>query len=328
MFKSNNDKKTGYGKIAVLAGGPSSEREISIKSGRAVYEALKRKNLDVFFLDAGTDAREKLKNAGFDIIFIALHGRFGEDGTIQAMIEELGIPYTGSGVHASRLAMNKVASREVFSASGMKVPRYQVANKGKDLRGIPRGFKTPFVVKPQSEGSSIGLTIVRDKADFEKALKKAFVYHENALVEEYIHGRELTVGILENKALPVIEIVTKNQVYDYEAKYENETTKYIVPANLSENDKKAAETAALKAHSLLGCRDFSRVDMRMDDKGDVFVLEVNTIPGMTSVSLLPKAARAANISFEDLCMRLIELAHKRGEARNGEKQVEQKEQLQ
>ncbi|NQU95753.1 MAG: D-alanine--D-alanine ligase [Candidatus Omnitrophica bacterium] len=328
MFKPNNAKKTGYGRIAVLAGGPSSEREISIKSGRAVYEALKRKNQDVFFLDVGTDVLEKLKNAGFDIAFIALHGRFGEDGTVQAMLEELKIPYTGSGVHASRLAMDKVASRKVFSASGIKVPRYQVANKNEDLRGILKGFKTPFVVKPQSEGSSIGLTIVRDKARLEEALRKAFLYHENALVGEYIHGRELTVGILENKALPVIEIVAKNQVYDYEAKYENKATEYIVPANLSENEKRAAQAAALKAHSLLGCRDFSRVDMRMNDKGDVFVLEVNTIPGMTKRSLLPKAALAENINFEDLCMKLTELAHKRGEVKNGEKQVEQKEQLQ
>jgi len=328
LFKPNNAKKTGYGRIAVLAGGPSSEREISIKSGRAVYEALKRKNQDVFFLDVGTDVLEKLKNAGFDIAFIALHGRFGEDGTVQAMLEELKIPYTGSGVHASRLAMDKVASRKVFSASGIKVPRYQVANKNEDLRGILKGFKTPFVVKPQSEGSSIGLTIVRDKARLEEALRKAFLYHENALVGEYIHGRELTVGILENKALPVIEIVAKNQVYDYEAKYENKATEYIVPANLSENEKRAAQAAALKAHSLLGCRDFSRVDMRMNDKGDVFVLEVNTIPGMTKRSLLPKAALAENINFEDLCMKLTELAHKRGEVKNGEKQVEQKEQLQ
>ena len=311
----------------MLAGGPSSEREISLKSGRAVYEALKRKDQDVVFLDVATDARERLENADFNIVFLALHGRFGEDGTIQAMLEELDIPYTGSGVSASRLAMDKIASRELFLASGLKVPRYQVADKDKDPSSISESFETPFVVKPQSEGSSIGLTIVRNKERLEQALQRAFAYDKKALIEEYIHGRELTVGIFENVALPVIEIVTKNQVYDYDAKYKNGETRYVVPADLKENEKKATQVSALKAHCLLGCRDFSRVDMRMDDKGNIFVLEVNTIPGMTERSLLPKAALAASVTFDDLCIKLVDLAYKRRGKGNGKKQLEQKKQL-
>lgn len=300
-----------YGKIAVFAGGLSSEREISLKSGRAVYEALKKRNQDVSLVDIGNDVPGALRNTDADIVFIALHGRFGEDGTVQSILEEARISYTGSGVAASQLAIDKIASRELFLKSGLKAPSYKLLRTGAGIQDACHEFETPFVIKPQREGSSIGLSIVSDKAHMDTALDMAFGYGETAIVEEYIHGRELTVGILEERALPVVEIVTEHNVYDFKAKYLDEGTRYIVPARLEGNDFRAAQDIALRAHRILGCRDFSRVDMRMDYDGNIYVLEINTIPGMTERSLLPKAAMATGIGFEDLCMRLIDLAHKR-----------------
>ncbi|UCD55532.1 MAG: D-alanine--D-alanine ligase [Candidatus Omnitrophota bacterium] len=307
-----------YGKIAVLAGGPSSEREISLKSGRAVYEALKRKKQDVDFVDADNDFCEKLKSIGADVVFIALHGKFGEDGSVQAILEELNLPYTGSEIKSSRLAIDKAASREVFLTSGLKVPRYKIIKRDTEIRDILEEFEKPFVVKPQYEGSSIGLSIVGDSAGVDAALNTAFSYSDRVIVEEYIHGREFTVGVLEERPLPVIEIETRHDVYDFNAKYMDEETKYIVPAILGEDEYRDVQRYALKAHQALGCRDFSRVDMRTGRHGEMYILEVNTIPGMTERSLLPKAALAVGISFGDLCMKLVDLACKRRRAENGE----------
>ena len=309
-----------YGKIAVLAGGPSSEREISLKSGRAVYEALKRKNQDVDFIDVDNNFCEKLKDIGADVAFIALHGKFGEDGSVQAMLEGLNLPYTGSEIKSSRLALDKVASRELFSTNGLKVPRYKIVKRNTEIRDVLEEFEKPFVVKPQHEGSSIGLSIVGDRRTcVDAALNMAFGYGDRVIVEEYIHGREFTVGVLEERPLPIIEIETKHNVYDFDAKYMDEETKYIVPAILGEDEYRDVQRYALKAHQILGCRDFSRVDMRMGPQGDVYILEVNTIPGMTERSLLPKAALAVGISFEDFCMKLVDLACKRKGTRNGKK---------
>jgi D-alanine-D-alanine ligase len=305
-----------YGKIAVFAGGPSAERDISLKSGRAVYEALKRRDedTDLFELNPGFD--KKLNQFEGAVVFLALHGRFGEDGTIQAILEERNIPYTGSGVRASRLAMDKIASRELFLAGGLKAPGYRMITEPAAIEKVAKEFETPFVVKPRHEGSSIGLSIVRDSSEIKPAVEKAFGYDENVIVEEYIHGRELTVGILEDSPLPVIEIATKHNVYDFDAKYADLDTKYILPAELDGEAYKRSQDAALKAHRLLGCRDFSRVDMRMDKAGEVYVLEVNTIPGLTERSLLPKAARASGVNFEDLCVKLVDLAYNRKGKRN------------
>jgi D-alanine-D-alanine ligase len=307
-----------YGKIAVVAGGPSSEREISLRSGKAVYEALKKRKGAVDFLDVGSDFRERLGELEGAVVFLALHGRFGEDGTVQDMLEREGIPYTGSGVKASRLAMDKIISRELFLANGLKAPAFSVAGKDTDAVNIAKGFKIPFVIKPRYEGSSIGLSIIRDKKEMAPALKKAFAYGDEVLVEEYIHGRELTVGILEDEPLPVIEIATRHGVYDFDAKYFDGDTRYILPAELPEDDYNRTQECGLRAYQALGCRDFSRVDMRMDKSGEAYVLEVNTIPGMTERSLLPKAAEASGIGFEDLCVKLIDLADKRRK-RHGKK---------
>jgi len=296
------------GKIGVLAGGPSNEREISLRSGRAVHAGLVQKGLDAVLLDVRDDIYDVLERNSIDMAFIALHGRFGEDGTVQKILEDMKIPYTGSGPEASKAALDKVLTKAVFESSGIPTPRYRILEKG--VSGIEDccdlGF--PMVVKPHLEGSSIGLSMVDDRAGFSGAVDKAFEYGEFALVEEYINGRELTVGILDDEPLPVIEIVTKDNIYDYKAKYADPETRYLVPAPVDEDTAGKAQALAKRSHLALGCRCFSRVDMMMDSSSRLFVLEANTIPGMTERSLLPKAAQAIGLSFGDLCIKLIENA--------------------
>ncbi|MFA5146090.1 MAG: D-alanine--D-alanine ligase [Candidatus Omnitrophota bacterium] len=300
-----------FGRIGVLAGGPSNEREISLRSGRAVCEALSKEGCDAIFLDVRESVCDIIERSQIDIAFIALHGRFGEDGTVQKILEDAGIPYTGSGVKASRTALDKVASKEVFLKKGIPTPQYAVMSKGKSRAGTVRLPGFPVVVKPRFEGSSIGLSIVREEASLSEALARAFEYGENAVVEEYIDGRELTVGILDDRPLPVIEVVPKNRVYDYSAKYKDPETLYKVPAPVGKSVYGRAQELGEAAHRALGCRCFSRVDMMADRGGELFVLEVNTIPGMTERSLLPKAAMTSGLEFGKLCIRLVEDALKR-----------------
>lgn len=295
-----------FGKIGVLAGGPSNEREISLKSGKAVHEALVGEGYDAILLDVKNDICDIISRSGVSTVFIALHGRFGEDGTVQRMLEDMGVPYTGSAPEASRLALDKIASKEAFKKGGIPSPRSLVSEKGSFDAKACESLGWPVVVKPQFEGSSIGLSIAQDEGSLIKAVEKAFEYDDKILIEEYIRGRELTVGILGDKALPVIEIVTSLGFYDYEAKYKDPATKYLVPAPIDEKFAKLASELGEKAHRLLGCRSFSRVDMMIDDAGRLFVLEINTIPGMTGRSLLPKAAAAAGVGFGTLCVRLLE----------------------
>ncbi|MCM8796168.1 MAG: D-alanine--D-alanine ligase, partial [Candidatus Omnitrophica bacterium] len=235
-------QRTKFGRIGVLMGGPSSEREVSLKSGKAVYEALKQAGLDVVTIDIKTDNLKKnirlIKAKEIDCAFIALHGHFGEDGQIQKMLEEMNIPYTGSGPQASKLAMDKIASRKIFQAHGLNVPSYQILEKSKfDSVSIDR-FSLPVVIKPATQGSSIGLSIVDKKEDLSLALDLAFSFDSRILIEEYIKGRELTVGILDDSPLPIIEIIPKKRFFDYEAKYQPGMTEYIVPARL---DKQAGK---------------------------------------------------------------------------------------
>ena len=300
-----------YGKIVVFAGGVSSEREISLKSGHAVYESLKKSGLDVDFIDPKHELEKEARSVKAEVVFIALHGKSGEDGTLQRILEEEGVFYTGSGPEASFKALDKIVSREIFLNIGLTVPVYKIAKSPEELINIAGGFKLPFVVKPQYEGSSIGLSIVKDMAHAKSAFDLANKYGENVLVEEHIDGRELTVGIVEDEALPVVEIEARNNVYDFNAKYWDQATRYTCPASFDENVSKKAREYALLAHSSLGCRDFSRVDMIMNEEGKIFVLEVNTIPGMTERSLLPKAASARGLNFDNLCIKLIDLAYKR-----------------
>ncbi len=294
----------GKHRIGVLAGGTSSEREISIKSGRAVFESLKENGLNVDFIDIKEDNPEWLDRTDIDTAFIALHGRFGEDGTVQRMLDEKNIIYTGSDPEASYLALDKIASKKIFLKEGLRIPEYKVIPEASGPGSI-EDIWIPCVVKPQHEGSSIGLSIVDSKDQLAEAIKNASAYRGDVIVERFIPGREITVGLIEGEALPVIEIIAANNCYDYNAKYLAKDTKYIVPAELDNGIAEKAQEIALRAHNALGCEGFSRVDMRLADSGDIYVLEVNTIPGLTERSLLPMAARAAGIDFFDLCVKVL-----------------------
>lgn len=308
-----------FARIGVLMGGPSSEREISLKSGKAVLEALKDARLDAVAIDINSDDIKEnislIKSFNIDCAFIALHGRFGEDGTIQGILEDLKLPYTGSGVSASRLAMDKIASRKIFEQNGLKVPRYSEINKtsylSSQFSALSSQLGFPLVIKPATQGSSVGLSIIESENELNNAITLAFTFDQKAIIEEYIRGRELTVGILEGKALPVIEIIPKKMFFDFEAKYKPGLTDYIVPAPLDEGITKKTMDAALSAHKALGCSGFSRADIILGEDNQVYVLEINTIPGLTSTSLLPKAAKKAGIEFGDLCLKLIELAYEK-----------------
>jgi len=306
-----------FGRIGVLMGGPSEEREISLKSGKAVYDSLKERGLNAVALDIQTDNPQEsiglLKSAQLDCAFLALHGPFGEDGTIQEILDNLEIPYTGSGKLASRLAMDKIASRQIFQQAGLSVPRYRVLDQSssKAFQESGNDFIFPVVVKPATQGSSIGLSIVDQKENLAAALDLAFRFDQRILIEEYIPGREVTVGILAEQALPVIEIIPKRRFFDYAAKYQAGLTDYVVPAQLTESVAEKIKETALSAHRLLGCFGCSRVDMILNQDNLVFVLEVNTIPGLTSTSLLPKAAERVGIEFGELCLTLIRLAYEK-----------------
>ncbi|MBU1087781.1 MAG: D-alanine--D-alanine ligase [Candidatus Omnitrophica bacterium] len=295
--------------IGVLMGGFSSEREISLKSGTAVCRALKNLYAKILVFDFKTEQElvAKLKKSKVDCMFNALHGRFGEDGQVQKILDDLNIVYTGSGSAACALAMNKVAAQQVFKQQGLIVPEYQVFNKHSvQSQGFYADF--PLVVKPAMEGSSIGLSIVDDPQELFLALKQALLLDQDILIEKYISGREITIGILEDKPLPIIEVVPKNKFYDFQAKYTVGMTEYRVPAQFPRDIIEQVQGLAIKAHKALGCRCFSRVDMIIDSRNNPYILEVNAIPGLTETSLLPKAARAVGIEFADLCQIMIRSA--------------------
>ncbi|MFH1655106.1 MAG: D-alanine--D-alanine ligase [Candidatus Omnitrophota bacterium] len=300
-------------KVGVLMGGTSSERDISLESGKAVYEVLNSGKMDVEKIDLNTvnksEIRSRLKKSGISIAFIALHGKFGEDGSLQAILEKLNIPYTGSGVKSSRLALDKIASRKIFQHKNIPVPNYKIFDKRNkiDLKKIK--FNSPvLVVKPATQGSSVGVSFVDKKSDLFKAADIAFKYDDRIIIEEYLPGREITVGVLEDKPLPIVEIIPKKRFFDFQAKYEKGMTDYEVPAKIPSKIYKKAQGIGLRAHKVLGCSDFSRVDMILKDNIP-YVLEVNTIPGLTAMSLLPKAAKAINIDFLELCLRIIKNAY-------------------
>lgn len=294
-------------RIGVLAGGTSSEREISLKSGKAVFNALKTEGLDAVLLDVDeSDFLLQIRKNKIDIVFIALHGRFGEDGTIQKILDDADIPYTGSSACASRLAIDKLLTKDVLIKNGITVPGYKVVNKETDISLLDLVY--PCVVKPRYEGSSVGLSILRSGKNTRKAVETALKYSDEILIEDFIPGRELTVGIFSGEALPVVEIITETGVYDFKAKYESSKTKYIVPAELNRDIFCLCQQISLKAHNALGCGEFSRVDLRLKEENEVFVLEINTIPGFTERSLFPMAAKARGLGFSQVCLRMIESA--------------------
>lgn len=314
--------KNNFGRVGVLIGGPSTERTISLKSGKAVMEALKEEGLETVALDIKTNDLcqniRLIKDSGIDIAFIALHGRFGEDGQIQQVLEALDIPYTGSGVMPSRLALDKIASRQIFQIHGLIVPRYKIIHKlsyNKYPLLLLNGFSFPLVIKPATHGSSIGLSIIDSRRELKRALDLAFSFDEYILIEEYLKGREITVGILNNMPLPVIEIKPKRKFFDYQAKYKPGMANYIVPAIIKKEISQRVKQHALLAHRFLGCEGFSRVDMILKDS-QPYILEVNTIPGLTQTSLLPRAAKVIGLSFNQLCLHLLELAYEKKKIKN------------
>jgi len=306
-----------FGRVGVLMGGPSSERQISLKSGKAVFSALLDLGLDTVSIDIVTENKKEnirlFKENKIDCAFIALHGRFGEDGGIQEILEEMDLPYTASGVSASRLAMDKAGSLEIFRRGGLCVPKSQVLEKSayRGIAGFENRLGLPLIVKPANHGSSIGLSLVEDTQNLPLAIDLAFKFDQRVIIEEFIYGRELTVGVLDKEALPPVEIIPKNKFFDFEAKYRSGLTEYIVPAHIEGAVAKNIQHLALKAHRLLGCSGCSRTDIILAKDGLSYILEVNTIPGMTATSLLPKAAKIIGIDFNHLCLKLLELAYEK-----------------
>jgi len=315
-------------KIGVLMGGSSAEREVSLKSGTAVYNSLRSLKFNAVAIDAGEDLCTVLKRRKIEIAFIALHGGHGENGAVQGMLEIMGIPYTGSGILASALAMDKEASKKVFHYHNIPMPAFKIvqssefpprriaggdksqsSQKDTKLRTpnieLRTGFPLPWVIKPATEGSSVGVEIVKDISGLKAALKRAFSYGEKVIAEEYIKGQEVQIGILNNMVLGGVEVKPSLEFYNYEAKYTAGLTEYIFPPRLRKNVYDKAKDKALEAHKSLGCSGATRVDLIIDAKGNPFVLEVNTIPGMTETSLLPKIAKNAGIGFGELLTRIL-----------------------
>ncbi|MCM8786735.1 MAG: D-alanine--D-alanine ligase [Candidatus Omnitrophica bacterium] len=295
--------------VGILGGGVSSEREISLLSAQQAQKALRNKNIKTNFIDITVSDKNEVKKLissyNIDIAFIALHGEFGEDGQIQKILEEMSIPYTGSGPVASLYAMDKILSKEFFIKYNVNTPKYMVYKK-KDA--LPEIKKFPVVVKPYFCGSSLGVSIATDKVNLLKAIENAFLYQDKLIIEEYVEGREFTVGILEDKPLGVVQIIPKTDYFDFKTKYTDGLADFIAPAKIEKSLYTKIQNIAICAHNALGCRHFSRVDIRVDKSNTVYVLEVNSIPGLTSHSLLPLSASCCNISFDDLIFRMLELA--------------------
>jgi D-alanine-D-alanine ligase len=290
-------------------GGRSAEREISLKSGTMVLTALRKSGVDAHAFDPRDSGLEALTAQRFERAFIALHGRFGEDGTVQGALEYLGIPYTGSGVMASALAMDKWRTKLLWDAAGLPTPRFELIGARSDPAELAARLGLPLMVKPAREGSSIGMSKVTTVEKIAPAYKLAARYDDVVIAERFVAGMELTAGILGVQPLPLIRLETPREFYDYEAKYFADDTRYICPCGLPAEKEQAIQQAALEAFGVLGCSGWGRVDAMLDPDGNLYLLEVNTIPGMTDHSLVPMAARAAGITFEELCVRILETAH-------------------
>jgi D-alanine-D-alanine ligase len=293
-------------KIGVLYGGRSSEREISLASGNAVLAALKKSGVNAVGIDAGVDLPLQLKKQKIDFAYIALHGPWGEDGTVQGMLEIMDIPYSGCGVLSSALAMDKIYTKRLLDLARLPTPRWWVLEKSMP---VPR-FPFPVVVKPSTQGSAIGISVVKEKGALARALAAAFKLDKRILVEEYIAGTEITAGILGDAALPVIEIVPQNEFYDFESKYTVGCAQHLIPPRLPAKTIAVVQRYAREVFKALDCKAVARIDMIVDKKQKPWVLEVNTIPGMTETSLLPDAARAMGIDFPELVLKIIEYSLK------------------
>ncbi len=309
-------------RIGVLMGGLSAERDISIRSGLAVYQGLQELGYNAVLIDVGKDITDVIKKEKVKFAFLALHGGTGENGAIQGLLDVLGIPYTGSGVLASALAMDKEASKKIFSYHGLSVAPFIVVSQSVGARrrlaltsDIPKiDFPLPWVVKPCTEGSSIGVSIVKEESSLNACLEKAFSFGQRAIVEKFIKGKELHIGVLGDRALGGVEVRPSLEFYNYEAKYTSGLTEYIIPPEIDEAVYENTKSMALKAHHALGCAGAARVDFIVEENSYTpYVLEVNTLPGMTTTSLLPKIAKAAGLDFKALIEEMVRLAVKEKE---------------
>ncbi|MFT4173566.1 MAG: D-alanine--D-alanine ligase [Rhodocyclaceae bacterium] len=297
-----------FGKVAVLMGGTSAEREISLISGNAVLEALRAAGVDAHKFDPAEQPVWELKAQGYARVFIALHGRFGEDGTVQGALESLGLPYTGSGVMASALSMDKWRTKLVWQATGVPTPRYRLLDGTAGAAEVIEELGLPLIVKPAREGSSIGVTKVTCQADFAPAYQAARDCDPLVIAEEFVEGQELTAAVLGEQALPLVRIEAPQGNYDYQNKYFTDVVRYHCPAGVPAHIEADIQQAALRAFQVLGCKGWARADVIVRENGSFAFLEMNTAPGMTSHSLVPIAARAAGIDFSALCVRILEMA--------------------
>ncbi|AAQ62000.1 D-alanine--D-alanine ligase [Chromobacterium violaceum] len=298
-----------YGKVAVLMGGSSSEREVSLMSGAGVLSALRSKGVDAHGFDPSEKPLSALKEEGFDCVFNILHGPFGEDGTLQGALEALGMPYTGCGVMASAIAMDKWRTKLLWKGAGLPIPAFELLDENSDFDAIERQLGLPIFVKPSTEGSSIGVTKVKQPGELRAAFEEARKYDKVVIAEQFIGGGEYTCAVIGETAYPTIKIEPATEYYDYQAKYFRDDTVYRCPSGLAPEVEARARELALKAFKVLGCRGWSRVDFLMDEAGEIYLLEANTSPGMTSHSLVPMAARAEGIAYEDLCLKVLDTVH-------------------
>jgi D-alanine-D-alanine ligase len=302
----NNDHSSRFGKVAVLCGGRSAERDVSLKSGAAVLAALQRSGVDAHAFDPAQRDLHELHTEKFDRVFIALHGRFGEDGTVQGALELMGIPYTGSGVLASALAMDKWRTKLVWRAARLPIPDFELIDDNSDWAAVAQHLGLPLFVKPANEGSSVGINKVNIINNLEKCYKIAREHDALVIAEQFMGGGEYTAAVLNGRALPVIKIEPATEFYDYEAKYLRDDTRYLCPSGLSVEQETEMQQLALQAFALIGGQGWGRVDFLRDVDGKAYLLEVNTSPGMTDHSLVPMAARQAGISFEELVLQVLE----------------------
>lgn len=302
-------KSPDYGKVAVLLGGRSAEREISLKSGNAVLDALRSREVDAYPFDPAEQTMDALLQQQFDRVYVSLHGRFGEDGTVQGALELIGLPYTGSGVLASALAMDKWRTKLIWQAVGICSPRSIVLNDKSNPGEVVNALGLPLIVKPAREGSTIGLTKIKHEKDLLTAYQLAAKHDSLVLAEEFIAGKELTAGILGEMSLPLVRIEAAGELYDYQAKYFSNDTHYFCPSGLTGDEEQAIQAKALQAYQVLGCKGWGRIDLILDAAGTPYFLEANTSPGMTNHSLVPMAAKEAGIAFEDLVLRILKLSY-------------------
>jgi D-alanine-D-alanine ligase len=296
-----------YGKVAVLLGGESNEREISIQSGKAVFEALQSCKIDCFLIDPKIDSLDLIKKS--DRAFICLHGRDGEDGKIQTYLDKINIPYTGSDAKSSKLGMDKFLSKSLWNSKGVKTPAFIKIDSEKSFKYVEQKLKLPFFLKPANSGSSLGISKIFNESQFYESFNEAYKIDSMVIGEAMVDGREFTIPILNNIPLSILEIRTRTDFYDYEAKYLRDDTEFVRPTDLNESLISTINKLSIESFNLLGCSGWGRVDLMIDNNGNIFIIEVNTIPGMTSHSLVPLSASYSGISFKDLVLSILDTSY-------------------